>query len=200
MKWNKIQQEIKDCTRCAKELPHLNVVYPPGNLYPKPPNPVQVIFVGVAPPRPGGHFYSDNKDKLRQGLFAVLAKLGIQCKTIDDFLDNGLFLLHTAKCPIHDTWKPNKKVSLYCSSKHLTKEIEALSPKAVCFLSKSVGYPVMQKMLSTWEISKTVKFKTVTKVKIANHWIHFIATAWPGRGWEKETKNHVSKLFRSVGI
>ncbi len=200
MKWDKLKQEIESCKRCKKEFPHLNVECPPGKLYPKPPSLMQVLFVGVAPPRRGNHFYSNDKDNLRQGLFKVLAKLGKQCKTIDDFLDNGLFLLHTAKCPIHGTWKPNKKVSLYCSSKHLTREIESLSPKTVCFLSKSVGYPVMQNMLSTLGISETLKFGTVTKVKIANHWIHFVTTAWPGRGWEEETKKHLYKLFRAAGI
>jgi uracil-DNA glycosylase len=200
MKWNKIQQKIKNCTLCAKELPRSKVVCPPRIFYPKPPKPTQVLFVGVAPPRPGEDFYSDKKDKLRYGLFGVLAKMGIQCKTIDDFLENGLFLLHTAKCPIRNTWKPNKKVSLYCSNKHLIREIESLSPKTVCFLSKGIGFHVMQKMLSKWELSETVKFGIVSKVKIANHWVHFVATKWPGRGWEKETKKHLSKLFLSAGI
>lgn len=200
MKWNKIQHEIKICKSCAKKLPRSKVVCPPRIFYPKPPKPTQVLFVGVAPPRPGKDFYSDENDKLRHGLFGVLAKVGIRCKKIEDFLDSGLFLLHTAKCPIRGTWEPNKKVSLFCSSKHLNREIETLSPKTVCFLSKSIGYPVMQDLISRWEISYTAKFGAVTKVKIANHWIHFIATAWPGRGWEKETKKHLSKLFRVAGI
>jgi len=64
-----------------EEVPQERVQCPPGTFFPeplRPPRPLKILFVGVAPPRKGRHFYSDPDDGLRRGLFRVLGELGTQ--------------------------------------------------------------------------------------------------------------------------
>src|SRR2546425_4401951 len=120
----RFQNQIASCTLCKKEFPRIKVDCPPGLLYPRPPQPVKILFVGVAPPQKGRHFYCTNiNDNLRRGLFAVLNQLKWPCKDLNDFFRYGFFLVHTAKCAIQGTTKPCLHVSRFCSSHHLKREI-----------------------------------------------------------------------------
>lgn len=63
--WAQIQMDVASCVRCGAALPEVGVECPPGPLYPlgiEPPDPVRVLFVGVAPPENGCHFYTDPSD------------------------------------------------------------------------------------------------------------------------------------------
>jgi hypothetical protein len=119
-------------------------------LAPTPPSRVRVLFVGVAPPTKARHFYTDPSDNLRRGLFAVLNELGRPCHDIHSFIARGFFLVHTAKCAIRGTTAPDVRVSKFCSSIHLRKEIECVAPDGLCFLSKNVGFPVYENLASGW--------------------------------------------------
>lgn len=104
--------DVISCARCGAVLPGVDVECPPGPLYPlgiESPDPVRVLFVGVAPPENGRHFYTDPSDNLRRGLFDVLRQLGRPCPTVNAFIGRGFFLVHTAKCAI----KAHVK-SLFC--------------------------------------------------------------------------------------
>jgi uracil-DNA glycosylase len=130
-----LQKQIAVCTLCRKHLPDIPVQCPPGMLYPMPPHNLKVLFVGVAPPRKGDHFYSSPSDKLRAGLFSVLGNLGFPCSSVERFLQHGFFLTHTAKCSIARTWRVNSDVSSFCSAHFLGREIEVLKPRASLFFA-----------------------------------------------------------------
>ena len=200
-----MQTEIGQCELCRKRFPEIAVNCPPGRIPPEgpPPNPVRVLFIGVAPPEKGRHFYTDPQDNLRRGLFRVLKELGRPCDGFDDldftpFLNNHFFLLHTAKCAIRATTRPSLPVSQFCASHHLKREIETLLPEAVCWLSSNVGHPVCQSLSREWGATNNVPFGKVTPVHIMGRSSYFIATNWPGRGWEKDTKAHLSELFKML--
>jgi hypothetical protein len=201
--WPQIQLDVAECTCCGATLPNVSVECPPGLLYPQgitPPDSVRVLFVGVAPPRSGLHFYTDASDNLRRGLFDVLGQLGRPCGTVGDFIARGFFLVHTAKCAIRGTTKPNLGVSKLCASTHLRREIECLVPDGMCFLSKNIGFPVCSDLLPLWGAPTRVEFGQVTTVIVKGKPAQAVATAWPGRGHEALTKVHVQSLFCSLGV
>lgn len=201
--WTQLQVDVKGCTRCTADLPDVGVECPPSLLYPdgiEPPDPVRVLFVGVAPPETGRHFYTDPLDKLRRGLFDVLEKLDRPCRTIDDFIAHGFFLVHTAKCAIRGTTKPNLSVSKFCASAHLRREVECLAPHGLCFLSKNIGFPVCTDLMPHWRHSGCVEFGEVTTVVVDDRRVQVVATAWPGRGHETFTKAHVRSLCCGLGL
>jgi hypothetical protein len=199
--WKIFQDEIARCTLCRTELPHISVDCPRGTVYPETlerPSPIRVLFVGVAPPEKGRHFYADPKDRLKAGLFAVLDKLGVSCRDVDEFVGHGFFLVHTAKCAIQGTTKPSRAVSRYCASQFLHREIEQLRPRAVCFLSKNVGYPVCLDLYQRWSGGEPPPFGKVTAVTVGDMQVHLLATNWPGRGWQAETETHLRPLLEVV--
>jgi len=148
--WKNIQQNMSQCRQCAVKLSEIDIVCPPPAIYPNPPEKIKVLFVGVAPPRPDDHFYSNDSDKLRCGLFSLLSKLGYPCDHISGFFAYDFFLTHTAKCPIKDSWQPDLRVSRICSQIFLRQEIEFLKPDAVCILSKSIGPLVADQLAKFW--------------------------------------------------
>jgi hypothetical protein len=149
---------VAGCTRCRTEISRVEVECPPGLLYPpgcEPPDAVRVLFVGVAPPKTGRHFYTDPADNLRRGLFDILRELDRPCRDVPDFLARGFFLVHTAKCAIRGTTKPNLRVSRCCGATHLRREIECLMPDGICFLSKNIAFPVSTDLLPRWVGTQT---------------------------------------------
>lgn len=201
--WARLQVDVGACARCSAELPDVSVECPPGLLYPpgvEPPDPLRVLFVGVAPPENARHFYTATSDNLRRGLFDVLAQVGRPCPTVDGFIARGFFLVHTAKCAIRGTTKPDLRVAKLCASTHLRREIECLLPDGLCFLSKKIGFPVCADLLSHWGHSGPVEFGQVTTVIVEDRPLHVVATAWPGRGNKPLTKAHVQSLFCELGL
>jgi len=196
-----LQDEIASCTLCSGEFPRIGVDCPPGRLYldhVQPPNPLTVLFVGVAPPQRERHFYTNSDDNLRQGLFSVLNRLGRSCNNLEDFIRHGFFLIHTAKCAIRGTTRPDLRVSLFCSSHYGKREIEQLSPDGVCFLSKNVGHKVCQALTQEWGVEREVPFGEVMHATINGKRTQFLATKWPGRGWASETETHLGNLFTAL--
>lgn len=198
--WNELQTEIGQCELCRTHFPRIAVNCPPGSILPDDaplPGKVNVLFVGVAPSEKGRHFYTDPNDKLKRGLFSILKELGYLCSGADAFLKHDFLLLHTEKCAIQGTTSPSLPVSQFCASHHLKREIEHLLPAAVCWLSSNIGYPVCYSLVREW--GKTaMPFGEVTSVSIKGHNVYFMATKWPGRGWEQETKTHLKKLFEKL--
>jgi len=202
--WPDLQGSVARCSRCRTELSDVSVECPPGPLYPpgiEPPDSVRVLFVGVAPPETGRHFYTDPADSLRRGLFDVLWQLGRPCRDVPDFIERGFFLIHTAKCAIRGTTKPNLRVSKLCASTHLCKEIECLAPDGLCFLSKNVGFPVSADLLPRWGAAHPVPFGEVVTVVVGSKTVHAISTTWPGREVHKPlAKAHLHSLFCGLGL
>ena len=201
--WAELQGEIANCARCDSQLPEACVDCPPGLIYPqgiKPPKPVRVLFVGVAPPKRGSHFYTNPSDNLRRGLFRVLEQLGRPCGDVEGFVARGFFLVHTAKCAIRGTTKPDLQVSEFCSSVHLIKEIECLAPAGLCFLSKKVGFPVYAGLSAHWGFPGLPEFGKLNTLIVNDSSVQVMATAWPGRGHEELTRQHVESLFCHLGL
>lgn len=201
--WTDVQIGVAGCIRCESELPDVDVDCPPGLLYPAgivPPSPIRVLFVGVAPPENGRHFYTHPSDNLRRGLLAVLQDLGRPCGDVHGFITRGFFLVHTAKCAIRDTTAPDLRVSKFCASLHLRKEIECLLPDGLCFLSKNIGFPVCHDLAVEWDPSVQVAFGEPTTLVIRDKPVEVVATAWPGRRHEAITRLHVQSLFCRLGL
>lgn len=199
--WDQIQDKVSSCRLCEKQFPLIPVNYPPGKIYPtyeEIPKRIKVLFIGVAPPQKGRHFYSDSHDKLRSGLFGVLASLGYFCSNIEEFHRLGFFLIHCAKCAIKETTKPSKQVSLFCTQQHLKREIEGLMPDAVCWLSKNVGWKVCQELLTHWVVLQRFDFGEVGTVRIKSKSVSMLSTMWPGRSWEHQTKEHIYRLLTDL--
>jgi hypothetical protein len=103
VEWSSLQNQLASCTLCKAQFPKIPVDCPPGYLYPPPPQPVKILFVGVAPPEKGKHFFNQNHaDNLRNGLFAVLKKSGWPCNDLKDFLRHGFFGPHSQVCQERD--------------------------------------------------------------------------------------------------
>jgi hypothetical protein len=202
--WLNLQDGVKRCSRCKTELATIGVECPPGILYPpgiEPPDSVRVLFVGVAPPETGRHFYTDPTDNLRRGLFDVLRQLNRPCRDLADFIWRGFFLVHTAKCAIRGTTEPDLRVSKFCASTHLCKEIECLAPDSLCFLSKNVGFPLAADLSQRWDAGQRLSFGELTTIVIGRKNVQMIATTWPGRPVHKPiTKVHVHALLSSLGV
>lgn len=199
--WDQIQDEMSSCCLCEKRFPHIKVNCPPGKIYPRyeeVPKRIKVLFIGVAPPQKGRHFYSDSHDKLRSGLFEVLASLGYPCHNIADFYRHEFFLIHCAKCAIDGTTKPSLQISLFCAFEHLKREVEALMPDAICWLSKNVGWKVCKKLLPHWAVLQRIGFGEVGKGRLKSKSVLMLSTMWPGRGWEQQTKEHINKLLTDL--
>ena len=178
---------------------------PPGVLYPPgitPPPSVRVLFVAVAPPKTGRHFYTDPSDNLRRGLLDILRQIGRPCSGVRDFIDRGLFLIHTAKCAIRGTPKPNLRVSKLCASTHLSDEIEHIAPDGICFLSKKIGVPVAVNLLPRWGAPKNVlPFGEVVPLLVRGRPVQAIGTTWPGRAVHMPpAKGHVQVLFSRLRV
>jgi len=172
------------------------VEYPPGELYPPdvtPPSPLQVLFIGVAPPEKGRHFYTDPSDKLRAGLFRTLPT---RIKSIPDFLDHRFFLLHTAKCSIRGTTSPDLCVSRFCAARFLAREIACLRPAAICALSANIGHPVLVALSLHWNLDRPLSLGRISRAKIAGEPSIIMATKYPTRGWEGDTRRDLAELFR----
>ncbi len=154
--WAEVQADVIGCNRCATHLRDVEVDCPPGLLYPQgiePPASIRVLFVGVAPPENGCHFYTDQSDNLRRGLFDTLADLGRPVRTLEGFIAHGFFLVHTAKCTIRRTTKPDLRVSRFCASQHLRREIECLSPD----VRRDVGAETTSQMRSARWVGRLLR-------------------------------------------
>ena len=178
-----VHETITVCCDCKREFrsAKFSVVCPPGRLYPTPPQNVTVLFIGVAPPRAGEHFYTLANDGLQRGLFSVLSECGFECRTIDDFHAHGFYLSHTAKCPIAGTPKPKREVCVFCTSKYLPAEIHALQPDAVCFLSKTNGLASCAVSARALGYREDVRPSVPFQLSMAGKVIRVLVTGWPGR-------------------
>lgn len=201
--WAELQRIVSSCRRCEKKLPDVDVDCPPRRLYPdgiEPPDPLKVLFVGVAPPRTGCSFHTDPSDNLWLGLSGVLRDLRRPCTNLAEFYERGFFLVHTAKCAINGTTSPDVAVSQFCSSIHLGKEIDCLAPGAVCWLSKNICFPVCQAEVARRGFPHRLSFGVPVAVSVGDKTVKFLATAWPGRGWQEVTRPHLGSLFTLLRI
>jgi hypothetical protein len=186
---------------CRSALPGVAVECPPGILYPPgvtPPSPLRILFIGVAPPKQARHFYTDPKDKLRLGLFRSLPNSVAPLTSIPDFLARGFFLVHTAKCPIRGTTKPNLDVSRYCSRRFLAREIASLRPAAICGLSANIAYPVLRDLSVDWKMDLPLSLGIISRGVVADRPCAILATKYPTRQWLDETRTHLGELLRVV--
>jgi uracil-DNA glycosylase len=174
---------------------------PPGLLYPSdviPPDPSRILFVGVAPPERARHFYTDPHDKLRLGLFRVLAAVGVRLTSIPDFLGQGFFLVHTAKCGIQGTHKPNLRVSEACSQRFLAREIDLLRPSAICGLSANIVHPVLRQLSDDWKLDSPLTLGRLSWAVIVGRRCAVMTTKYPTMQWEEETRTHLGELLRAL--
>jgi len=192
-----VHKQIAACSDCRQKFEGENftIICPPGLLYPTPLSKVTVLFVGVAPPYLGKHFYSDPNDGLRRGLFSVLRQCRRECFSVEQFHGHGFYLSHAAKCPIEGTPYPQKKVCQFCTSKHLVNEIRAIQPEAVCFLSKTTGLSSCKQLLNSFGCSQSVKAGSKFRVSMWGKPIWILVTGWPGRKGLADCRTDLPKFL-----
>ena len=119
MKFQELEQEIKNCKKCALWKTRINPVIGEGNLNAK------IIFVGEAP--------GFNEDK--QGKPFV----GQSGKILDKLLESinlkreEIYIANILKCRPPENRNPTNEEILSCSS-YLNKQIEIIKPKIICCL------------------------------------------------------------------
>jgi hypothetical protein len=169
---------------------------------PNPPEFVKVLFVGVAPSRlegdnRGTHFYSSPSDPLRRELFRLLAEqpFGLLLQGLNwrnailQFHKSQCFFVHAAKVrPILKDAPPRQAIA-FCAKRHLLNEIQSISPKTLCVISKSQVGPV------TAEIFGTPLSEEPRNIRVGS-WTGLAALApQPVRGGAREAKVVLSKLW-----
>jgi len=201
MTWSAIQSKIGACSDCSHLWPG-EVCRPlmPGEI-PDPPSRVRLLFVGVAPtpeqgPDSGGHFYTSTSDKLRAGLFRLLAKppFDVQLTGLDlrrgnvAFFDASFFFVHAAKVRPVSASSPPKACVRFCAAKHLREEILALRPSAICFLGKGNATPAAKELFGDGVGADPLEVAL-------EDWRGLVAVAsQPVRGHEATTRTIVERL------
>ncbi len=180
---------------------------------PDPPDTVDVLFIGVAPPalhgkHGGRHFWSNASDPLRIGLFGVLDEfLGSRLRTLnrrnkdaadDAFRDRRFFLVHSCKVrPVPAELKsPPDDVIASCARRHLAEEIVALKPRAVCFLGHNTARAAALLGLAVDDRITTAKLMSET-----GDWNGLgMATVQPIRGAERRAGPAIRRLLAQTGL
>ena len=169
--------------------PIVGINYPGGvrppelYVYPTPPRPIQLLFIGWNPPRPfGGFWSSETEDNLRSDIHEILTKLDlIQAQQpdgifLDEFLSKGYFFLHAVKCWAQAKYpgfgrKANgherKQLGIpllhACADTHLKTELEEYSPEKVCTLGE-LPYLALCHILKDSALSPTLASPTDGRV------------------------------------
>jgi uracil-DNA glycosylase/predicted nuclease of predicted toxin-antitoxin system len=201
--WRAIQREIEQCRDCCSEWPE-DVERPlrVGEI-PDPPEHVDVLFVGVAPTRMAGasrgeHFYSDSHDRLRRGLFQVLAGAPFNVPLSNLGLAEGnrafhqrhYFFVHAAKVrPIRRDAPPGDAIAR-CAARHFVKELETLNPTKVCFLGATNLRRVVSRLIGR------ALDGIPEEVRIGNWTGWAVLADQPRRNWLPETRRAFSALCR----
>ncbi|RMH37296.1 MAG: hypothetical protein D6690_02715 [Nitrospirae bacterium] len=149
MPWQRLQAEISGCRECMTRWPeHVSDPLAMGEI-PDPPPSIEILFVGVAPTNllgrhRGTHFYSSPSDPLRRGLFRLLQEhfhVPLSLVSMEDdnrtFHAHGYFFVHAGKARPLGLDAPPRDALSYCARRHVSSEIPALKPKAICFLGKT---------------------------------------------------------------
>jgi hypothetical protein len=142
----------------AVGLPTFPGIVRPPDLYAYPPaaRTIELLFVGLNPPRPFGGFWSEERpDNLREELHGILRDLErVSAPKPDggflkEFLEAGYYFVHAVKC-----WSTSKYPGFgrgakrsaraeigqplleVCARVHLQGELLALKPSKVCALGE----------------------------------------------------------------
>lgn len=204
-RWRALQREIAGCQECYTRW-RGEVVRPLSiGEIPDPPDRIDILFIGVAPtaarrPARGTHFYSNARDRLRAGLFRVLAEPPFGVRLAGSGLDEGNRQFHEARCffvhcakvrPIEKA-APPVEVLQFCARQHLKKEIPVLGPRAVCFLGMNNARPVAADLFGQPLGERPLQ--------IQPEWWRpgglVVVAHQPRRGWEPLTKTVIETLWR----
>lgn len=155
-RWLELQEQIEVCKVCLDKEPHEISTPLCRDEIPLPPTRISVLFVGVAPTRLAGksrgtHFYSNQKDLLRTGLFRALDRSSFKTDLVKvnersrgeanhAFHQAGFFFVHAGKVRPTKRDAPPTSVLKTCAMVHLLAEIPLLQPEVVCLLGNTPGH------------------------------------------------------------
>jgi uracil-DNA glycosylase len=204
MKWQEAQKEIAVCEECVHQWKgRVTEPLATGEI-PNPPPLVRILFVGVAPTNrtgknKGAHFYSSAADNLRRGLFRLLKhSFDVPLKDLNleagnaAFHRQGYFFVHAGKArPVgHDA--PPEEALVFCSNRHLRKEVLFLNPRAVCFLGVN----------NLGTVARSLFQRNISETPVQAHsddWTGWVALApQPVRGGERRTALVLERLLTLV--
>ncbi|MGD9851069.1 MAG: uracil-DNA glycosylase family protein [Nitrospirales bacterium] len=180
---------------------------------PNPQGKINILFVGVAPPPiptdeddEVGHFYSNQRDKLRLGLFNVLDRIFESDLSLSNemslnegtkaFIKAGYFFVHAAKVyPCNARLAPTRKIMRFCAKQHLVNEIFLLRPQGICFLGATNASPAAQAVFGK-RIKEVPEQAEVHSKDRIQHWKGWVAlSVQPVRGTQKGSNRE-----RAVGV
>lgn len=200
MNWRSLQSAIASCADCVTRWP--GEVCRPLSVgeIPTPPGKVEILLVGVAPtpeqgPDHGGHFYSSTADKLRAGVFRLLAgepfNVPLMGLSLEEgnrrFFEAGYFFVHAAKVRPVVRLAPPRDCMRHCASRHLREEIALLEPTAICFMGKGNAGPAAATLFG--DAGSEPREATV------GNWRGLVAVApQPVRGHERTTREVLVRL------
>jgi uracil-DNA glycosylase len=120
----------------AGQLAPSEIICPPIITYPRPPDPVDLLFIGWNPPT-DKHFWNNADDNLRAGLKWVLGQLGwrVEPDLLAEFERRHAYFVHAVKCWMR-VKKPNRGVTRTCAKQVLQHEIEILKPRVIVALGE----------------------------------------------------------------
>ncbi len=194
-RWDSLKRQQTRCDEC----PFAEIDTGPrflslGDL-PDPPVSCRVLFVGVAPTPRGTHFYSPVHDSLRSGLTRVLDALGYRLwaptteEFVSRFLAKGFYFLHSAKCPPTTGLSPHRRVIARCASHHLTKEVAALEPAAICFLGRNT-------ISAAKKVAGIDSWRKVEVTTIGQQQVKVLITYQPVRNWIDLSQTDIQQLLK----
>lgn len=204
MGWKDIQRDISTCQECIGQWKDRVTEPLATGEIPDPPPRVKILFVGVAPTNrtgknKGAHFYSSTADNLRRGLFRLLKNsFDIPLKDLNlgagnaVFHQHGYFFVHAGKARPVGQDAPPEEALVFCSNRHLRKEILFLNPRAICFLGvtnlTTVTRSLFQRNISETPIQAS-----------SDGWTGWVALApQPVRGGERGTTLVLKRLLTLV--
>jgi uncharacterized phage protein (TIGR02220 family) len=195
-----LTHEIEKCTKCENlEDDRLGTDEKPCVKFQvetkwKPKNGINVLFIAESPPWNGKQRYFYNPDivEKRTNLRKeVLRHLNL--KTLEEFRDNGYFLIDAIKCRLNKKEKKNvpTQVLQNCSAKFLQREITQLKPQTIFVLGNSAKR-ALQTLPKFWELKEqkvTGKYDKKTS--------HVILCVYPG-GQTRKYKNEINHAFSKI--
>lgn len=209
-RWIELQAGIERCTVCLHLRPsEVSTPLCCGEI-PVPPAIIRVLFVGVAPTRPGGnsrgaHFYSNGADLLRTGLFRALDRSPFRTRLVEAnsrsqqeadsvFHQAGFFFVHAGKIRPTRRDAPPTVVLETCAREHLLAEIQLLQPRVVCLLGGTRGHlPRVARALFGRQIRDVPE-----RVSVESWDGHATVTTQPRRGGVQRARDTLVAIWRTL--
>lgn len=150
MSWTNLQASIDACANCKSVGHDLIIASSSSPARPPYPRGGEVLFISEAPPLTGGFWNPRSEDSLRQNLFEILCKNGVNlpgthaAARLHAFTAANFFLIQTVKWPLYKSaaglGPAARSLIEHSVECHLTQELDMIRPQAIIPLGKVACY------------------------------------------------------------